>query len=770
MRIATRTLIRHAHASKYRQNGQEIFPHTVSLRTVYAWSAVLAALVSWSIMAHGVPALRHDWRMPALPAATGDWIAGFYRPWLTDGIGTAQPYPTFYWIGFALWPFHAILSAWEVVLIAVAGATFLAASSAARIARHALAPFPAVLAVSAVAALNPWVYSKYVAGHIFMVLAYALLLALLAELTRPQPRRWVILILAAASITQIEFFVLAVVPLVYWCVRQRTHRVLITLAVSALPILLGIAFYYHTLRQTPYALAWQRAGSVHLTDGLLMLGYEFHYANAFHAFWPALLALGALAAYGIFRAWRDPLAKVVACFGVGAVLFASGTSGILAVPYSWLVVHLPESGVFRELYDLIAIVAILYVFGLSHAFSAGRASRFAGVALAGAAVLAIPWIAAPVSGFGVPGQTIPAVSFPADPGHRVALFPAYQPLSLRGAGSGYDPDLYSQTGRAEPVNEFFPRFPVNEALGYAWYDRDFSALRALGVTSVVSRSYLTTNWDSLRYQQADVLDPATLPNDTPLKAPPILSVAAGTPELTSDPQDLLSNAVFFSDAPRFRTAIKPMRGGTAGLDIQHRWIDIRFADLTHPEWSTAFGGVVTSGTAPLAIPRGYAAVLAQVQGKLVDQRNNVVAPGSKRLRWWALPHGATSLTCVGTCAVIAMGNPPRSEPRTPAHWNTITYHPFAPWIISVHAQQTSDVQTLRFAEAYDRYWMALDAGHALQHFRLNSALNGWTIPAGSARTIIVFQGAALLQFSAECFAAVMLAFMLYVSLKRPQEQ
>lgn len=736
-------------------------PRRIGDAVTIMWAALLSTLVNWSVLARGVPVLRHDWRIPTAPGTDAGWIEGFFQPWLATGIGQAQPYPTFYLIGFLLWPIHAILTSWSTLAILTFGAMFLASYAATRIATNVGAQMPVPLIAATIATLNPWVYSKYVAGHILMVLAYAIVLAVIAEVTRERPRPYVLIILAAASITQLEFFVLVAVPLAYWCARARQWRALVALMVCALPIALGLVLRYGTVRSIPYALEWQQGQSVPLGSGLLLLGYQFHYADAFASFRPALGILGAIALYGLIRNWKTPVVRVVACFGIAAAIFASGTTGVISAPYTWIVLHVPESGVFRELYDLIAIIAISYVVGICYSLRGRTGGLVAPLMLAVSLCLALPWVLRPAFTFFVSGKSVPVVIFGHERHQRVALFPAYQPLTFGNAGSGYDPDLYAQSNSAQPLNEFFPTFPVDAAISYAWYYSDYRDLQALGVTDIIMRPYLQTNWSTLKYQQAALIRPADAPPNRRLNAPPVLSLSDGLPQLSTNPQDLFSNAIFFTDATPWSKAFRPFSNGTASLDLNNRWIDLRFAELSHPQWATAFGGIVTAGKQPVSLPERHAQLLAQVSGRLLNQSSVKIATSTPALHWWNLPPGTTSVHCAGVCALVLLADPPSIPKRVPTpRWSPIEYHSLSPWAISATVSAHPRPQTLRFAEAYGPYWLAISNMHILPHVRLNTVLNGWEIQPGDSSRIIIVEIAALLQFICECLAATVVLVLL----------
>src|SRR5579871_5298384 len=105
-------------------------------KTAVIWTlyAALCVIVDYSVFAHGLPMLRHDWRFPNAQRALGSVLADFSNGWVTSGIGSPQPYPTFYYIGFLLWPLHALLSPLGTVTIIVTAAVLLLAASARSIA------------------------------------------------------------------------------------------------------------------------------------------------------------------------------------------------------------------------------------------------------------------------------------------------------------------------------------------------------------------------------------------------------------------------------------------------------------------------------------------------------------------------------------------------------------------------------------------------------------------------------------------------------------
>jgi len=703
----------------------------------------LGMLVAWAVMHAGLPALRHDWRVPISREAEGPWLDSLTSGWLSTGIGNAQPYPTFYLVGLALRPLASLANTTEMMALVVWLGVTLAAWGASEIARAHSASAATRLAVACFAALNPWVYTKFVAGHMLMVLAYGLAFALVAEIVRPAPRPFVLLVLAALAITQIEFFAIAFVPLMIWAVRTRRYHVAGIVVVAAAPIAVGVAASIASIAGTPFNLDWQRDQSVAPAAALVLDGYFTNYARAFAPYWFVGAAFVLAALVGARGALRTGTGRLAVAAAVLLPLAVAGTKGPFATPYAWLVTHVAAVGLFRELYDLLALVAIADVVVLVEGPARGRV---AGMVLALASVFwIVPWLASPPTSFFVPAASLPGVAFPANVQLRVALLPAFQPMSFEGRGSGVDPDAYARSGRAAPLNEVLPEYPVDVALARLARG-DASSARALGVLTVIDRPYLRSDVESLRQQRVDPgpLDGADVgrPLDAPL---PLLGIVAA-PRIVTLADDLGGDGEFFGDGdPR---AVARFRSSTETIDSRRTWVDARLAAQLDPAVASAFGGATTLSDVPIALPRGgpWHAVLAVVRGELRTTTGRLVATSSPRMRWWPLPAGDAPLLCRGACTVALAGNPP---PRVVENAPRGAFRPLAvafeePWLASALVPPGAH-GALRLAIRYDPAWLCIAGGRVLAHVRLATALDGWLLPddAGPRRAVFIDIVAAL---------------------------
>lgn len=714
----------------------------------------LAILVASLVCAHGVPLLRHDWGLPQAPEALPAAWEVLFQPLLLRGFGESNPYPTTYLIGFVTMPLTALPPA-PFMWLFVALITGSAAGGGAAIARAIGAGAAVEIGCGVFAALNPWMYTELVAGHVLMVMAYGFLLWLVSEVLHEKPRPVWLTLWSALVVCQIEFLTFAFIPMFVWLLYKRHYVAFAAMCVATLPIAFGIAAHYEGIRQTPFLLEWQIAESLNVLDALTFLGYFAGYAAAFNSIIPALWLLAAAAAAGtaiavVRRQYGWPLLLL----GWAAALLATGTKWIIAPLYTAAVLHVTEIGIFRELYDLLALSAIAYVVAMA---TIARTHRYAALALLAVSLgLVYPWLISPPFQHFVAQDRVPAQRLPGTDHERVALFPAQQPLKLRAdAGSGYDPDLFYQRGRAIPINSSFPAFPQVTALASA-ESGDSSKLAALSVAYVVSRPYLQEDIASLQHQ---MLTPRGTGMPSTRRIPnvyPLLGLSTGRPQIVSIGQSPLGNGVFFGDS-QTSPSFKPLAATPLGTNANAQWVDARLAFIRYPSLATRFGGVFTRSSSTLAIRQPASAVLAWTSGTLKDDSGRVIARASNDLQWHPLRRTARSLTCSGTCVVSAVGDPPavaaEAAPLRPA---PLTFAWITPWaaraVLPPHAEST-----LRWNTRYERSWTLLGT-RSLQHVCLDQALNGWILPAGRGAGVYLINMSAAVQTLLEtlCFICIIL--------------
>ncbi|MFY9720160.1 MAG: hypothetical protein WAK16_10995, partial [Candidatus Cybelea sp.] len=441
--------------------------------------ASIAAALAFAafVVAKGVPTLRHDWNWPidrlAIPSFFDESVSG----WLSSGFGIANAHPTAYLLALpvvaAMWIFGPLAA---LALLALATGYGCMRAAAGVASRWGNADFAAV-GIGLFALFNPWVYNEVVAGHLTMVLAYGALIGLFSEMTRGTGACTVRLALWLALVEiQLQFFIIAVLAVALFAAFTRKWSPLLAGAIVALPSVVGILAERATLLQIPYSVEWQANQSVDPLSLLSLNGYFPRYADrlglgAQVAVWSicALALVGVVAA----RRWRTAIWAAAAAALV--YLIAIGMRGPLAAPYVWIVRQIPESGVFRELYDLAGVFAALLVVLACAATASVRALGYVG--LAAGIALSVTWMLHPPSDLWIGARAYPHPSVTGPAFSRVALLPAFQPLQLRGGGGdGADPDAFRYPGQVAALNEYFPTYPVDVALARYEQGGDVSAL------------------------------------------------------------------------------------------------------------------------------------------------------------------------------------------------------------------------------------------------------------------------------------------------------
>jgi hypothetical protein len=683
--------------------------------------------------------------MPADTAAFVEFLASFSSGWLANGIGEAQPYPTFYLIAGLLYAARAFASPIVSLALVIGGGAFVGGAAAYTFARGRGVAILGASALAVIVVANPWVYAKMVAGHVFMIFAYFMLVALVAEIDRAKPRTIALVVYGALTIVQIQFFFIAVVPFAVWCMRTRRPLPLVAMLLAFAPIAAGVVGDYGSLRDTPYMLVWQEQMSVPPVAGLMLMGYLFGYAHAFVPLTVLGILMVLVAATGIpgLRSARD---RTIVLIAVAAFVVATGTKGPIAPLYAWAVLALPETGVYRELYDLIALGAIGYLVVIAAALARPRVQAASFVVACTAVGLLAVWCISPPAAQTVSAGDIPHVALPQTPTARVALLPAFQPIAFGDRGSGVDPDAFLRPDDATPINDVFPTFPVDVGLAFLSRDGDDSRLRALGVDRVIARPYLHSDFKqldafSLPFTQRRRVGTARAADATL----PIMGVVAGAPPFVATGDDPRGWGRVDPDA-----GIVTLHAQNATLNFAAVWVDARLAFRTRPEWGTAYGGVATASRTPFVLPTSGRAVLAQSDADIRDQRGHVIATRTTELRWWPLDGTEHALTCSAPCALAALATHPVTLPPNgarpvvaPAPWTT-----YAPWAMRVTVPAHTNTETLRYAERFDPHWTL--RGEAADHVMLAGDLNGWILgPTTQERTLLVTHDVAAVQAALE---------------------
>ncbi len=742
--------------------------------------AIVALAFATLIIAGGSPALRHDW---LLFRDRGDFFTSAWNTfggWIGNGIGAPRPYPTDYILIAANSALVALLGA-HLDIAAILFFIGLGCARTGWLIAARLDPHRSTRVAAAVFfTFNPWVYSKIVAGHVFMVLACAAVALLVLELSRTDPDERYAALIFMLALVQLQFFIVAFALVFAWSILRRRIFVLLAGFVAALPIIIGIIANESTLLATPYNLAWQADQSVDPVQALLLQGYFTHYTQGFPAFTTyALWGICLLALAGAILSIGTNAGRLGIAFAAIVWIGVSGTKGFASPVYIYLVTHVAQSGVFRELYDLIGYLVICYVF-----FAAAAVAKFPWLRvpwLAVSCMVALAWIFDPPYQFWVALQQIPPARVSADANSRFALIPAFQPLQFHALGSGLDPDAFARFANVMPLNTAQLDYPSDAALSQYIRWGDDRMLSALSVSEIVARPWLSEDRKSLQWQTTLISKSAGSAHSASRRIPHFrheltIETFPRVSDFVADPN---ADQVWFSDvagmadpglpaAWRTFERATPIVASNAALNPRKAWVDARPAFAFEPELAQAVGGVWTmSRTAVLDISAGRQA-LVFIRGTLISQEGRLLAATTHGYRWIPIPLSVHGILCRGTCVVSALGNPPPAP--ADGHERTLaelTFTSLAPWLEFAELAPGKS-GALRYNVRFDPHWIAISGGKVLPHFKIAMLFNGWALPERSGPApVILLENVALVQFIFELCGVLLAAYLLGSRLHRP---
>jgi hypothetical protein len=679
----------------------------------------------------------------------------------------------------------------DAAIVAVAGVEFLfpifmlAAGAmciygARSLAANLGAPASARFGISLFALYNPWVYTEFVAGHLGMIVAYGATMAFIGESLRSKPRSLYLALFVCVSTLQFQFFLVLGAFAAYMAVTKRLATPLLTGVIFGMPTVVGILGNRATVAAIPYNLTWQTLQSLKPIDAAALTGYFADYVSGFSPYaFDAVWSMAALSIIGLFASRRKALALSFALLGTVAWIWSTGVEGPIGAVYAAAILRVPALEIFRELYDLLAYVAIAYVALAS--IASGSNWFLALSSLVPGVVLAVTWCVLPPTRWLVPLRALPAARVNAPPNTRVAFMPDIQPLKFQGRGSGLDPDAHVRPHNVETLNGPESSYPATVALRRFALRGDPEALEALGVSRVISRPWLETDIHNALgglATQADLNWHGSA--GTTILAPlPELSLYSEL-RVSAIPPPIGSAWIFFGDAAGLsgpsvpaswkyfeRPAVLPATRDL--LLAKDGWVDVRLAYDAEPEIGQGLGGLLTtSRVAYLNLKAGRSALI-WVRGRLIDASERLVSGSTNGYRWIPIERRAARVRCAGECVVVAQGNPPVG---LSAATNALPYVPVpfaapAPWLAFAVLAPDSSPMLLRYAVGYDPNWLALTAKGKFAHVRLETALNGWVVPPhAEPERILLIQTVAALQTFLEIVAVGWMVWLLYGLFRR----
>ena len=179
------------------------------------------------------------------------------------------------------------------------------------------------------------------------------------------------------------------------------------------------------------------------------------------------------------------------------------------------------------------------------------------------------------------------------------------------------------------------------------------------------------------------------------------------------------------------------------------WVDARLAFASQPELAQGLGGALTTSPSALLPVDGDTRALVFVRGALLSSDGTRLAASTPGYSWIDLPASTTAVRCAGECVVAAEGTiPPGPDAQTvgPSPWERIVSTTIEPWLSTVTIPPAAQPKMLRYNVRFDSGWIALDGSQRLPHFRVDTTVNGWIVPARpQSRRVVVLEPAALVQ-------------------------
>jgi hypothetical protein len=746
----------------------------------FRWLAipcVLAVYFTLIVTSNGVPALRHDWNWPDYYYPFLNAISG----WSEQGIGSVNLFVNNYLLVAMLAPVGALLGAFPTLVAFVFGIALSVLLAARKLATAMGAGELAANAVAAFALFNPWVYTKVVAGHLPMIVAYAATMVLVAEAIRPRPRAAVCALALAFTLPQLQFFGPTLIVALILALRHRMWLPTATWIIMSGPTLLGVLLRAKEFASTSLTLPWEQAQSIAPSSALLLSGYFAKYTLGFDKLGHVAVALIViLAVVGAIYLVPSRRAFIIGATTLIALVVAMGLRGPLAGSFTEVFLRVPAFALYRELYDVLGYAAIGYV-----ALTAVAASRHA--LFLSALCLAVVLLMAGWAHFSPARQwanraTLPAIPHVAQPQTRFALVPPFQPLRYAGRFAGLDPDAIVRPESVTPLNEEVPAWPEDTAL--ALYERtgNRQPLAALSVSEIANRPWYTSASRELLEQLALAPPPETpswerAPFSESIQPIPEVSMIA-TPLVTSIPNHPGAGEVFFGDVAGLRGHNVPAQWASYErprsilpqnqfVHASDGWVDARLGFAADPELGQPFGGALTTNPSALLGVAGNDEALVLVRGALVSDDGLVLTATTHGYRWIAVPAGVSRVRCRGLCVVALEGHVPpdvRNDsgtgPFTRLHTDKLT-----PWLMRIMIQGPTD-GALRFNARYDEHWLVLDTIQPLVHVRIDGCVNGWILgPESADGAVWLVEWVALAQTVAQALGLAWLLVLLW-SLQR----
>lgn len=483
-------------------------------------ACVLGFAATWRLQfERGTIGLFHDWSIFPYGPQNAAYAHQLFDGWFAWTLGEPVTFPTEYPLRFLLGALGAAGASGDllshVFVFCIPALSFLCAFT---LARYLTGSYSAALAGGFFYALNPVVLNKLVSGQETYVVGYALLPLVLWSYGRAvEVRRYAVRAVGFGAVlalvgVQIQLGLLAFfIAVLDAAFRHRSVRLARRFAVLAIGAATALVIHAPTVvgvsggtrgfadrAQFSGVSAYLGMNSIAPLDAVRLLGYLTHYAEQAIAQWSvewnlAMVIIILAAVIGVATAKGNFRTFAIVAFGLVLAL-VTGTHSIFGAQISWLFGHVRYMEVFRELYHLMALPALIYSCGVAffYRFCSTLRRRRALLVTTWCALLMVglPMLTGDANGWmrAFPiGQTYADALRAQNSGQtRVLWLPMDQPLSFRGYGAGVDPMSVTSRGSLWDYSLNWPLTAVDTQVRYG--DRALRAsLRALGVGDVVKR-------------------------------------------------------------------------------------------------------------------------------------------------------------------------------------------------------------------------------------------------------------------------------------------
>lgn len=709
-----------------------------NLVVVFVTLAVLRPI----LFSPGVPALRHDWAWPITQGGVAALIHNLSAPIIPANWDTIAWIPRVQLVQPIVLLFAGLTSPVFCLKLLLFAVIATAASGGFLLARALGSSTPIAALCALWLSATPFVIDELVAGHIWILLAYAALVHALNAIIRRNP--WPVTFLwSAATAIDIHFIgfdtIAFAVLLVTKTVTLRELRGALLGLVAFVPGIFGgiMAAASATFESQQTIAMYERVNSVPLLDALRGFGYSAGYdrVGTFAlAQWLLFLPVAFAIASALKRRALAIVLLVVSCFA------AAGIYGPVGQIQSWAFDSIRATSVFRELFDFIALVNIAAVV----AFASLRIPRTLQVAAVSLGVIAIlPGLRAsyaPLLPLFVPARAdVEAVTrVERETGSmQILALPALAPMMTNGFPGGVDPLgdtigthglLGSEHGLPAPVRAGLSQTDMRH-----WFER-------LHTGTLIERP----GWQSVaRYQ----LEPSFAQPPQPLIAPSRESWRVSA--LAASERVRLGAAVvcapsyyqsatnkvttFASDDP----PCQPVRLAWSKTDVpypSHGWSDYDAFWFLAPQASAAAPGArfTTSAGKAFPIPNGCDA------RERYSYDTFELVGGTWRAITRALVHCSAPRTTRAT--VVAGVRRDDVMPRLYKGGGTVSVDIDLPWVVSARFAANSAAMITLLSQ-YSPWWTAVNVeGSPIgEHHVVLGYFNGWLMSRpGTARIVFLY--------------------------------